>query len=140
MAVAVASPFAAAGGATAGGATAGGAAGRARGRTCGCGLAFGASETAFGAATDAGFGAGAGAGFGADLGAITSDASAFTSESDNGGSGTSSPFAGRPPGAAAFPAETVAGAPFRPSPPSRDAFLPCLAMGGIMACRQEAWQ
>ena len=94
---------------------------------------------------------------GNDLGAATSDASAFASESDNGGSDDSSALESRSPrggggGGGAFPAGgavsdlTVApgaGAdapPFRPLPPSREVFLPCLAMGGIMAFARARWQ
>jgi hypothetical protein len=92
---------------------------------------------------------------GNDLGAATSDASAFASESDNGGSDDSSALESRSPrggGGGAFPAggavsdRTVApgaGAdapPFRPLPPSREVFLPCLAMGGIMAFARARWQ
>ena len=89
-----------------------------------------------------------GVGFGADFGATTSDASAFASESDNGGRDDSSPLDSRSPSdeggaAAGFPVvgtasdrTVAAGAgadvpPFRPSPPSRDVFLPCLAIEAL---------
>ena len=105
-----------------------------------------------GAALVAGFDAALAAGFGADFGAITSDASAFASESDNAGSGVSSAFDGRSSGAGPLPAGAAGGAPgavpavvpvgipLRPFPPSRDVFLPCLAMGGIMASGRGQWQ
>jgi hypothetical protein len=101
-----------------------------------------------------------GAGFGpnvdAGLGAVTSDPNAFASESESGGSGASSAFETRsfpiggafpaggtlPTRGAAAPAPGVGpGAPpFRPSSPSRDVFLPCLAMRRIMAFARAVWQ
>jgi hypothetical protein len=75
---------------------------------------------------------------GADFGASVSDANALASESDNGGSGASSTFAGCPAGGALLlPGAAV---PFPPFPPWRDVFLPCLPMGRIMALARTPLQ
>lgn len=75
-----------------------------------------------------------------------SGASARSSESDSGGSDASSAF--RPRAGTGLrtgdPGLVLTGvgpeAPLRPSPPSRDVFLPCLPMPGIMACAVAPWQ
>src|SRR5439155_3931728 len=100
------------------------------------GRASGVDGGTFGRAGGAAAGVDLPEGLGADFGAITSDARALASDSDSGGSGTSSPFCGRstgnalPDGAGAA-AAVPAGAPSCPFPPSRDVFLPCLAMAAL---------